>query len=319
MNGRDLASLRRVINVPPRGLGERSVEPVYRLCEAQGLEVCEAVEAASSEGMLSSRAVPALLRFAEMLSTLRRETGRLAPRATIERVLAVTDYTRYLTADDPALAEDRLANVAELVAAADEFEHKEAQPSLAAFVDRVSLLASTDGKTAPDAVALLTLHAAKGLEFETVFVAGMEEGLLPHARNLGSAEALEEERRLCYVGMTRARDRLVLSRALTRQLFGRRQMSLPSRFLGETGLFRAASTSAMQPAQPPGARTPPLSVPQSAETQALRPGVRVRHPLFGAGTILRIDGVGIDAKLTASFPSVGTKRLVARFAGLELD
>ena len=319
VNGRDLASLRRVINVPPRGLGERSVEPVYRVCEVQGLEVCEAIEAATSEGMPSSRAVPALLRFSEMLSTLRREAAGLTPRATIERVLAATDYVRYLSADDPALAEDRLANLAELVAAADEFEHQGAQSSLAAFVDRVSLLASTDGKTAPNAVTLLTLHAAKGLEFETVYLAGMEEGLLPHARSLGSAEGLEEERRLCYVGMTRARDRLVLSRAQTRQLFGRRQTSLPSRFLGETGLFRAASTPAIRSAETPGTQAPALPALECANAHALRPGVHVRHPLFGAGTILRVDGVGVDAKLTASFPAVGTKRLVARFAGLELD
>ena len=318
VNGRDVASFRRVVNVPARGLGERTIEPLCRLVEQRGLDVWQAVETAIAEGLLTTRAIPALQRFADALGGLRQEMSVLTPKAMIERVLAATEYVRHLTQDDPASAEERLANLAELVDAAADFELRETGASLVGFIDRVSLLASADQKTAAGAVSLLTLHAAKGLEFETVFLLGMEEGLLPHARSLHSDDGLEEERRLCYVGMTRARDRLLLSRTQTRQIFGRRQSTLASRFLGEAGLVRAPTVQGVR-SEARGVPAAALAARGCEEAAAWRAGVRVRHALFGAGTVLRVDGVGADAKLTVTFPSVGTKRLVARFAGLELD
>ncbi|MEE8218722.1 MAG: 3'-5' exonuclease, partial [Vicinamibacteria bacterium] len=176
---------------------------------------------------------------------------------------------------------------------------------------------------------LMTLHAAKGLEFESVFLVGLEEGLLPHSRSLSGPDALEEERRLCYVGMTRAMRRLHLSWARSRQVFGQRRLSEPSRFLEEIPQHRLERTGGAPAVPGRGtAQVRPTAGPSPARLGApvgpvpdegnLRPGVRVRHPLFGVGTVLRREGRGDDLKLTVSFPGVGAKKLVARFAGLEL-
>ena len=196
----------------------------------------------------------------------------------------------------------------------------------------------------------MTLHSAKGLEFHAVFLVGLEEGLMPHSRSLVSPDALEEERRLCYVGMTRAMERLHLSWAASRQVFGQRRLAEPSRFLSEiprealevTGGLAAAggarpprraagrggrprgaawgarrARAAVSP-RPRGGTRPGAAASPATEAAAMRPGVRVRHPLFGVGTVLRRDGDGDDLKLTVSFAGVGAKKLVARYAGLEL-
>ena len=180
----------------------------------------------------------------------------------------------------------------------------------------------------------MTLHAAKGLEFESVFLVGLEEGLLPHSRSLASAEGLEEERRLCYVGMTRAMERLHLSWARSRAVFGQRRLTQPSRFLEEVtavglersgGLFAArgrAGATAPAATRSAGVGRDGRRLATGRRACAgglaeLRPGVRVRHPLFGVGTVLRREGDGDDLKLTVSFPGVGAKKLVARYAGLE--
>ena len=176
----------------------------------------------------------------------------------------------------------------------------------------------------------MTLHAAKGLEFETVFLVGMEEGLLPHSRSLASAEGLEEERRLAYVGMTRAMERLHLSWAQSRQVFGQRRLGEKSRFLDEidterleiTGGRAIARSAPRREAPSREWRSPRVEAPPPVAAGAfdeIRPGVRVRHPLFGVGTVLRRDGDGDDLKVTVSFPAVGAKKLVARYAGLEVQ
>ena len=179
-------------------------------------------------------------------------------------------------------------------------------------------------------VLLLTLHAAKGLEFDAVFLVGLEEGLLPHSRSLTSAEGLEEERRLCYVGMTRAKGVLHLSWARSRQVFGQRRLTEKSRFVDEVpaellqrsggGLFQPRPR-AERPAwarEKPAIVTSDVSPANAPDDAAIRPGIKVRHPLFGVGTVLRREGEGADFKVTVSFPGVGAKKLVARYAGLEV-
>jgi len=179
----------------------------------------------------------------------------------------------------------------------------------------------------------MTLHSAKGLEFDAVFMIGMEEGLLPHSRSVGVPAALEEERRLCYVGMTRAMERLHLSCARSRQVFGQRRVAQPSRFLEELPRTAVEVSGDMDRSLPAPARfefgrarerdwTPPpmhTTVPAGAAVMAgeYRPGVKVRHPLFGVGTVVRSEGAGDDLKLTVAFMGVGPKKLVVRYAGLE--
>jgi DNA helicase-2/ATP-dependent DNA helicase PcrA len=164
------------------------------------------------------------------------------------------------------------------------------------------------------------------LEFESVFLVGLEEGLLPHSRSLTGEDALEEERRLCYVGMTRAMERLHLSWARSRQVFGQRRVAEPSRFLAEIpeevqersgGVLRLPPRPGDAPPRWVGAAVATEAAPGSS-AEPIRPGVRVRHPLFGVGTVLRREGDGDDLKVTVSFPGVGAKKLVARFAGLEV-
>jgi len=246
----------------------------------------------------------------------------------MERVLELSGYGAALAREDSQESQDRLENLAELLAAAVDYEAREEAPSLAGFLDRAALVSETDRLRDDVPVLLMTLHAAKGLEFESVFLVGLEEGLLPHSRSLSGEDALEEERRLCYVGMTRAMERLHLSWARSRQVFGQRRVAEPSRFLAEIpeeSLERSGGLLGLPPRRgetPPRWAPPTVAAPSASgpggPAEPMRPGVRVRHPLFGVGTVLRREGDGDDLKLTVSFPGVGAKKLVARFAGLEV-
>jgi DNA helicase-2/ATP-dependent DNA helicase PcrA len=185
------------------------------------------------------------------------------------------------------------------------------------FLDRTFLLGDADSIRDDAPVLMMTLHAAKGLEFDTVFLVGMEEGLIPHQRAVHDPGQMEEERRLCYVGMTRARNRLILTRARERSYFGDRRVTLPSRFLSEIPpeCFDGPAGAPFAPKRAGAAREPGAD---PARTQRFRPGQSVIHDRFGYGTVLRVEGTGEDAKLTVSFPGRGATRLLARFAGLKL-
>ena len=283
------------------------------------------------EARLPARATQPLARFRELLETLREEAPRLTVKGLITRVLEASGYAAALAQEDSQESQDRLENLAELISAAADYDAREPSLGLPGFLDQTALVSEVDqlGDDAP--VVLLTFHAAKGLEFESVFLVGLEEGLMPHSRTLTGDEALEEERRLCYVGMTRAMERLSLSHAQSRQVFGQRRLAEPSRFLDEipdaaldrSGGLRHASYAARPTPKAtgglpwPGAANAPAP-PRPDGLAEIRPGVRVRHPLFGVGTVLRSDGAGDDLKVTVSFAGVGAKRLVARYAGLEV-
>jgi DNA helicase-2/ATP-dependent DNA helicase PcrA len=237
----------------------------------------------------------------------------------------------------------RLENLLELVSAAREYEAQDRDASLAAFVDRLSLLSEADEEEGSrDArVWLMTLHAAKGLEFPVVVIAGLEEGLFPHLRATDKEDDLEEERRLCYVGMTRAQSRLVLTSAARRRVFGEYQGTQPSRFISEVPadlLEEVPSASTPYRGDFPhyefrtnpygrhgrrGGRTAEEQPAYAYEdddqaTLTVRPGMRVRHPRFGIGTVLGVEEQLDDLKLTVRFSSVGQKKLMAKFARLEL-
>jgi DNA helicase-2/ATP-dependent DNA helicase PcrA len=336
---RDAIALRRVINVPPRGIGARTVEEVARTARDEGTSPWDALVRLTDDATLPGRALVPLRQFRETIETLREEAPRLGMKRLIERTLEATGYAAALAREDTRENQERLENLAELVGAAADFDAREEAPTLASFLDRAALVSETDRLREDVPVLLMTLHAAKGLEFETVFLVGLEEGLLPHSRSLATEEGLEEERRLCYVGMTRAMERLHLSWARTRAIFGQRRVTQPSRFLEELpadalertgGLFgmlprTGAGGGRVRPDTPVGdrpawAREAGGAGPRSSDDgfeANLGPGVRVRHPLFGVGTVLRRDGEGADLKLTVSFPGVGVKKLVARYAGLE--
>jgi len=314
VNPFDLVAFRRVANVPARGIGARSLDAVVRLATAERLDVWAAVREAAASGQLAPRATAALTRFSETMADLASLAADASPARVLKDVLDATGYARALADENDPLAEERQANVRELLSAAAEFDERQSDATLSSFLDHVALLSATEEQTREGGVALMTLHSAKGLEFDCVLLVGLEEGLLPYVGTLGREADIEEERRLCYVGMTRARTRLVLTCALSRQVFGKRQARQASRFLSEIppGQLLREGPGLASPVRP----LAPVVEPQ-VEDPDLRPGVRVRHALFGVGTVLRVDRAGADTKLTVSFPSAGTKRLVARFAGLE--
>jgi DNA helicase-2/ATP-dependent DNA helicase PcrA len=322
VNPKDSVALRRVLNVPPRGIGARTLAELVRLAEERRLSLWDAITAAVDEALLPARATQPLQRFRGVVEEL-RGAAVASIRGLVERTLAATGYSAMLSEEGSSEAENRLANLAELISAAADYESREAAPTLAGFLDGMSLLSDTDRSTEGARVLLMTLHSAKGLEFEAVFLVGMEEGLLPHSRSVAGEErdALEEERRLCYVGMTRAMRRLHLSWAASRMVFGQRRLAQPSRFLQE--IPRDGMVVTGERPLPPTriARADSPSLPREGTggvaPGAFRPGMRVRHPLFGVGTVLRSEWAGDELKVTVSFPGIGAKRLVARFAGLE--
>ena len=331
-NPRDPVAFRRVLNVPPRGIGAKTVEEIEARADREGVPLWEAALLLVDEAALPARAHAPLQRFRELLEGLRVEAPSLGVKRLIERVLEATGYSAALAREDSQESQDRLENLAELLSAAADYETREEAPTLTGFLDRAALISDADQIRDDAPVVLMTLHSAKGLEFPSVFLVGLEEGLVPHSRSLVSRDALEEERRLCYVGMTRAMERLHLTWAASRQVFGQRRLSEPSRFLEEIPRESLEVSGGWR--RPEGARrsrtdapewairrpeatrdTPP---PAPAGAAEMRPGVRVRHPLFGVGTVLRRDGDGDELKLTVAFAGVGAKKLVARYAGLEL-
>ena len=353
MNPDDDVSLRRVINVPTRGIGKgvmTSLENLSPPAVEGGRLFAETAEAGGSlwqrlnraveEKLLPTRATTVLRRFRDLINTLADTASRDPVSDVLGKLLDQSDYLEDLREQHTEEAEGRLANLMELVSAARDYEVLDAEPSLGGFVDRLSLLSETDEEdgTEDARVWLMTLHAAKGLEFPVVFMVGMEEGLFPHTRSQDDHEALEEERRLCYVGMTRAQTRLIVTSAARRRVFGEYHASEPSRFLGEipaelmdvvAPAYRAAATTTFGRARRGGNRfdrtdqefQPDYGYSYEDEDQtviSVSPGTRVRHPTFGVGTILSVEPLTDDMKLTVRFTDIGQKILRAKFAKLTL-
>jgi DNA helicase-2/ATP-dependent DNA helicase PcrA len=331
-NRNDSVAFRRVLNVPARGIGPRTFAEIEGRAARERISQWEALELVVDEATLPARAAQPLQRFRDLILTLTEEAQGTGPRRLIESVLAQTGYSAALAEEDTQESQDRLENLAELLSAAADFENRMPGAGIGGFLDQVSLLSELDIPRRDAPVVLMTLHSAKGLEFESVFLVGLEEGLLPHSRSVGDEDALEEERRLCYVGMTRAMERLHLTSVRSRQIFGQRRLAEPSRFLIEIPQSALTITGELAAMSVPAPRfdfsrrprsgitsVPDTDVAADPEVYELRPGAKVRHPLFGVGTVVRSEGAGADLKLTVSFqtPRIGVKKLVARYAGLE--
>ncbi len=317
----DLA-FRRVVNVPARGIGSATLDRIAAAASESGRSWWEV----SGENLpgLTDRARVALGRFRNLVGELNGRAESYSPSAMLEHLLDASGYAALYEGSEEREDVARRENLQELVSSAREFERRNAEgASLAEYLDAVSL--ATDADAVPSgggAVTLSTLHAAKGLEFKDVYVVGLEEGYLPHGNSGDDPEELEEERRLFYVGMTRAEDRLTLTLAERRLVYGKVQFRSPSRFLDE---------------MPPGAleerleRTPSASrfaAPSAGRFRSFEPeeesqepaplgrGRRVRHPRYGYGVILAQEGSGEDTRLTVYFDRAGKKKFVARYADL---
>jgi len=321
LNPDDDLAFTRAVGTPPRGIGKTSLGRLAEAAERDGVSLLAASggPAALAIGGKAGRALGGFAALRERLAALIAEPPPLADR--VSAVIDAAGLREALRQERTAEAESRLENLDELCVAAGEFEARDGRGELAAFLDSVALIADVDELAeARAAVTLMTLHSAKGLEFPVVFLTGLEEGVFPHARALEDTEGVEEERRLAYVGLTRAKARLYLSYACQRRLGAFGGMREPSRFLlemPEAALVPVAG-SARRPA--PGgwtvAREPSLPVNDS-ENAPLRVGARVRHGRWGEGLVVGVQQDGEDWVVTVNFAAVGKKRLALQYAHLE--
>ena len=325
VNPTDEVSLKRVVNVPKRGVGDTSINRLDAWANAHGATFHDAVRAGEQAG-LSGKALSGVHQLTVLLDELRELNAESGPATVLERVLARTGYAAALEADRSIEAQGRLENLAELVGYAREYE------STDEFLEAVSLVADADEVDDDETkIVLMTLHTAKGLEYPAVFMVGLEDGIFPHLRSLGEPDELEEERRLCYVGITRARERLYLSHAWARMLFGSTQYNPPSRFLKEipehltamveggrqerAGSIRAGRDQIVDAAMREGPARPARGT--GADRLGLAVGDDVVHGKWGEGVILEIMGSGDNAEAKIRFPSVGEKHVLLGWAPLK--
>ncbi len=308
-NSADDASLTRILNVPRRGIGDVSLQRLQTYAQGHGLSLLETMGHSEALEDLPRPAQRAAGEFVDLMARLRDKAARVKTTDLMDAAMVETGYQAMLEAEGTDEAYSRLENLRELVTVAQEFSEVTGEEDLAAFLQHLMLVTDLDTwQDDVDRVTLMTLHSAKGLEFSIVFLAGMEEGLFPHARALEENGGLEEERRLCYVGMTRAKQNLYLSYARTRTIFGATMPAVPSRFLDEISpdlMTRFQST-------PP----PAPWVEEDREILTFTVGDRVRHASFGEGRVLEVEGEGIRTVVTVHFAR-GVKRLALGYAPLE--
>jgi DNA helicase-2/ATP-dependent DNA helicase PcrA len=327
VNPSDQVAVKRIVNVPKRGIGATTIGHVDRAAEAEGTTFYEALGDAGDHPRLTARAQNQIGEFLAIMEELRRRSAD-GPRAALEAVLDETGYVAELEAERTIEAMGRVENLKELLSVASEFEEQgprtwaeeedwrdlDGLRQLELFLESVSLVSDIDDLDADSgSVTLMTLHNAKGLEFPIIFMAGMEEGVFPHMRSLGDPHELEEERRLCYVGITRSQERLYLSLATTRNLYGATNYNSPSRFLKEVPeqlVRQAEARTRSEDVETVGARS-------VLAGDSLTTGDRVRHSHWGSGTIVGLAGSGDRAEATVEFDERGRKRLLLAWAPLE--
>jgi DNA helicase-2/ATP-dependent DNA helicase PcrA len=309
LNPHDNTAFGRVVNVPTRGVGGASLALVQRAATENDVSLWEATATLLDDAALPSRAHNGLTRFREIIQSLSKQAQTLSLAELVDATITASELPKSFERESPVQRETRLENLAQLTAAAAEYEEREEGATLAGFLDNASLLTDMDTVKDDAPCLLMTLHAAKGLEFDAVFLTGLEEGLFPHTLSLGNPRSVEEERRLCYVGMTRAKRLLTLTHAYTRRAALQQADRSPSRFLSEIpdALLELGSS---------GHRAPSTSPKKTASR--FRKGMTVRHSLFGEGSIVAVENNGADQKVTVVFRKAGRKKLLTKYAELEI-
>jgi DNA helicase-2/ATP-dependent DNA helicase PcrA len=334
----DDVSFERVVNLPTRGIGTSTLDRVREAAREKQLPMWDATIAALSS--LPTRAATALRGFIELIDGLQRDIAQFELHEQVRRAIEASGLREHHARERDNRGEARVENLDELVNAAEGFmpEPGDDLPLLASFLAHATLESGeTQAAEGRDCVQLMTLHSAKGLEFPTVFLVGLEEGLFPSERSAGDPEKLPEERRLCYVGITRAMQRLYISHAETRRIYGRTEYRAPSRFLAEIPSECIDEVrprlSVSRPLYDPGHAARPLRGKRSGALTApprprrglageefpIRLGARVRHPKFGEGIVLGFEGNDEHRQVQVNFEGVGPKWLMYAYAKLEVS
>jgi ATP-dependent DNA helicase UvrD/PcrA len=326
-NAGDEVSLRRVLNVPRRGIGERAEACVAALAQRDRISFAAALARPDDTPGMAARSAKAITSFNELMAGLRAEAEAGLPVADLaEMILDRSGYLAELEASTDLQDASRIENLNELVSVAREFDAQRPDGTLTDFLEQVSLVADADeipaGAEHGGLVTLMTLHTAKGLEFPVVFLTGMEEHVFPHQRSMTDDKELEEERRLAYVGITRAERRLYLTRAVARAWWGRPEYHKQSRFLdeipGQLVQWRRDERAAVAPAGERLAQRPGVRTPGNRRVPSLSPGDKVTHDAYGLGTVLSVEGRGDDPEAKIDFGGdYGIKHLVLRYAPIE--
>ena len=337
-NPADSVSFRRIVNAPRRGVGDTSMGHLQAAADGAGLSLYEVSKRLHTVSTIGAKAKGALTELVRLLDHLRDAAAKESIADLITRVMKETGYLTELEQEGTPEAQSRVENLQELLTVAREFiTAGEDEDSLEAFLNHVALVSDIDSaELETDRVTMMTLHSAKGLEFPTVFLIGMEEGLFPHFRTLSSPEEMEEERRLCYVGITRAQRNVFLTRAQSRMIFGEVQVNRPSRFLSEIpeALLENKQKRTMKPGPAQQLHLPPRQVPQDPST-LLRPvttaklatpiaqgaqwkiGDKASHGKWGIGTVVEVKGNGDNQEVKIAFPDQGIKSLSVKFAPIQ--
>jgi DNA helicase II / ATP-dependent DNA helicase PcrA len=338
LNPHDSVHLLRIINAPPRGIGKTTIDALEELAVERGASIWGAIPLALADARLPMRTLRALEAVYKMVTEFVEQAEELSNAGLLEKITRSTKYVEMLQEEGTEEAESRIENIRELLTAAEE-SHERGE-KLRDFLDHAALVSDQDDYDEKSPISLMTLHTAKGLEFPVVLIMGLEEGLFPHSRSIIEAAQLEEERRLFYVGMTRAENKLYLTSARFRRYFGNmdQQVSEPSRFFSEVPeeLIEEVGERRRKPVvkfegtsydtvdavmrvlggEKKAAPSKPEPRRKPAGTWTL--GTRVKHAKYGYGTILRTEGSGDDLKLTVSFISHGLKKMIAKYAELEI-
>ncbi|MDP3879230.1 MAG: 3'-5' exonuclease, partial [Dehalococcoidales bacterium] len=329
-NPSDSVSLSRVINVPQRGIGQQTQDRLASMAQSQGISQYAALQIMTRAGMeettsqpaISSRTRQLLAAFRKMMEELIAAGQQLDIIDLFDRVVDRSGYRSYIK--NEADGEERWENIMELRTVAQEYRDLGPPEALTAFLEGVTLVSDVDGlDTGVAAVTLITLHQAKGLEFPVVFMVGMEDGILPHIRSFDDPSQMEEERRLCYVGITRARRKLYLVRAFRRSLMGRSTLSQPSRFLGDIPRHLIAGSQSWHEEEQPAVpsiyswnKAPTPAPPPAPTPSGLKAGDHVLHSGFGKGVVVSCRAVKSDEEVVVAF-NAGVKKLLLSYAGLE--
>jgi len=325
-NPADAVSLERMLGVPTRGIGARTIEVMKEMAAHEGITMLEALSRLETARDVALRIAKSASALYGWLHDLIQRAPEMSVRGILDEIIVRSGFISYL--EGLPDGQQRRQNVAELLAGAGEFDNQK-NGGITEYLENVALISDADAvASAGGRVALMTLHTSKGLEYPVVFIAGMEEGLFPHQRSSeNNGENIEEERRLCYVGMTRARQLLYLTNTLSRELYGQRNEPRPSRFLAEIKQDLLRRIAPEEPLRVPFIRTPKpneryvdYSESQLPEEEiaagGLGVGAQVMHPTFGRGNIRKREGLGDTAKVWINFDRGGIKLLVLKFANL---